>query len=176
MIHHAVGKAWLIGHDQLNVIVSRNVGGGDDRELAPIDAAVKADGSDEAARDGTAHGRSMPHAFALNVVHIARPPQQLIHSLLAGDGGANDAGCLARVHGLGKSERPYGLRHSIHRRGPVAKRMIYAANPASVRASTCTPLPIHSGRAYSSGRWLTPPRQGMNSIATGAMRAIKSES
>ena len=26
--------------------------------------------------------------------------------------------------------------------------------------------PIHSGDAYSSGRWLTPPRHGMNSMAT----------
>jgi hypothetical protein len=52
----------------------------------------------------------------------------------------------------------------------------YAASSARVRARTCTPLPIHAGEAYSSGRWLTPPRQGMKSMATGAKQATKEES
>jgi hypothetical protein len=51
-----------------------------------------------------------------------------------------------------------------------------SARAAKVSASTSTPRAMSSGEAYSSGRWLYPPRQGINSIATGAMRAIKSES
>jgi hypothetical protein len=108
MIHHAVGKAGLIGHDQLNVIVAGMSAAETTvnwlqsmRRSKPMDRM-------KPARNGAAHGRSIPHALALNVVHIARAAQQLIHSLLAGDGGANDAGCLARVHGLGKSERRTG--------------------------------------------------------------------
>jgi hypothetical protein len=50
------------------------------------------------------------------------------------------------------------------------------ARAASVSASTSTPRAISSGDAYSSGRWLNPLRQGINSIATGAIRDIKSES
>jgi hypothetical protein len=50
------------------------------------------------------------------------------------------------------------------------------ASAAKVSASTSTPRAMSSGEAYSSGRWLYPPRQGINNIATGAMRDIKSES
>ena len=38
------------------------------------------------------------------------------------------------------------------------------------------PVAIASGDAYSSGRWLTPPRQGMKIIAVGATRDMNSES
>ena len=41
MIHLAVGEAGLIGDDELDVILAGNVGGGDDGELAPVDAAVE---------------------------------------------------------------------------------------------------------------------------------------
>src|SRR5258707_1057528 len=51
-----------------------------------------------------------------------------------------------------------------------------AAKLASVSASTTTPRSISSGEAYSSGRWLYPFLHGINSMATGAMRDIKSES
>ena len=47
---------------------------------------------------------------------------------------------------------------------------------ARVSASTSVPRTISSGAAYSSGRWLYPLRQGMNNMATGAMRAMKRES
>src|SRR5258708_82445 len=50
------------------------------------------------------------------------------------------------------------------------------AKMASVSASTTTPRSISSGEAYSSGRWLYPFLHGINSMATGAMRDIKSES
>ena len=101
VIHLAVGQAGLIGHDELNVILAGNIGGGDDGEFAPVDATVKADGANEPARNGAANGGAVPHAFALDVVHIARAAQQLVHAFLAGDGGANDAGFLARAHGFG---------------------------------------------------------------------------
>ena len=39
VIHLAIGKAGLIGNDELDVILAGNVGGGDDGELAPVDAA-----------------------------------------------------------------------------------------------------------------------------------------
>ncbi len=42
---------------------------------------------------------------------------------------------------------------------------------ASVSASTCVPSAMCSAAANSSGRWLTPPRHGMKSMATGASRA-----
>jgi len=50
------------------------------------------------------------------------------------------------------------------------------ASAAKVSASTSTPRAMSSGEAYSSGRWLYPLRQGINNIATGATRDIKSES
>ena len=43
-----------------------------------------------------------------------------------------------------------------------------ALSAASVSASTAVPRAMASGDAYSSGRWLTPPRHGMNSMAAGA--------
>ncbi len=52
----------------------------------------------------------------------------------------------------------------------------YPANVASVFASTAMPRAIAVGDAYSSGRWLTPPRQGMKIMPVGATRAMKSAS
>jgi hypothetical protein len=52
----------------------------------------------------------------------------------------------------------------------------YSANPRSASANTRAPFAIASGEEYSSGRWLTPPRQGINNIATGAISDMKSES
>ncbi len=49
-------------------------------------------------------------------------------------------------------------------------------NAASVSASTSVPRAMSSGDAYSSGQWLYPLRQGINSMPVGAMRAMKSES
>ena len=101
VVHLAVGEAGLIGKDELNVILAGNVDGGDDGELAPVDARVEVDGANEAARNGAAHRGPVPHAFALDVVDIARAAQQLVHAFFAGDGGANDAGFRARAHGRG---------------------------------------------------------------------------
>ena len=55
-------------------------------------------------------------------------------------------------------------------------RQTHLDKAARVSASTSVPRTMSSGCAYSSGRWLYPLRQGINNIATGAMRAINSES
>ena len=53
---------------------------------------------------------------------------------------------------------------------------LQADSAASVSASTSAPRAMSSGDAYSSGRWLYPLRQGMNNMAVGAIRDMKSES
>ena len=42
----------------------------------------------------------------------------------------------------------------------------YRDKSASASASTSAPLAIASGAEYSSGRWLTPSRHGMNSMTS----------
>ena len=108
MIHLAVGQAGLIGDDELNAILAGNIGGGDDGEFAPVDAAIKSDGANESARNCAAHRGAIPHAFALHVVDVARAAQQLVHPFLAGDGGANDAGFRMRAHGWEAANRRTG--------------------------------------------------------------------
>ena len=98
VIHLAVGEAGLIGNDELNDIFAGNVGSGDDRELAPVDAAIEGDGADEPAGNGAAHRGSVPHALAFHVIDVARAAHQLVHALFSGNGGANDAGCRMRAH------------------------------------------------------------------------------
>ena len=68
-----------------------------------------------------------------------------------------------------------GIHDSSRAVGKVVLRC-HCDNAARVSASTSVPRTISSGDAYSSGRWLYPLRQGMNNMATGAMRAMKSES
>src|SRR5439155_1023143 len=63
--------------------------------------------------------------------------------------------------------------HHWHRSNEVELNRLYADRVANVWASTRAPRAMSSGEANSSGRWLYPWRQGMNSIATGAMRAMK---
>jgi hypothetical protein len=58
----------------------------------------------------------------------------------------------------------------------TGRELSQLASEASASASTNAPRAISSGEANSSGRWLYPLKQGTNSIATGAMRDIKSES
>ncbi len=99
VVHLPVSKAGLVRNDELDVILAGNIGGGDDSELAPINALIKDDGANEPARDGTANSGAVLHAFAFHVVHIARAAQQLVDSLFAGDGSAYDAGCRMRAHG-----------------------------------------------------------------------------
>ena len=52
----------------------------------------------------------------------------------------------------------------------------YALKLPSVWARTAVPFAIAVGDAYSSGRWLIPPRHGMNIIAVRTMRDMNSES
>ena len=52
----------------------------------------------------------------------------------------------------------------------------YETSFANVSASTRTPVSICSGDGYSSGRWLTPPRHGMNIIVVGQTCAINRKS
>ena len=100
MIHLAISEARLIGDDELDAILAWDVGGGDDCEFAPVDAAVKCDGANQPARNRAAHCGSVPHAVAVDIVHITRAAQQLVHAFLAGNVGANDAGCRRRAHGF----------------------------------------------------------------------------
>ena len=60
--------------------------------------------------------------------------------------------------------------------GPGANHFGYVDRPAKVSARTSVPRVISSMDAYSSGRWLYPLRHGMNSMAAGAIRAMKSVS
>src|SRR6201984_2777568 len=53
---------------------------------------------------------------------------------------------------------------------------LHAARVARASARTITPRSMSSADAYSSGRWLYPFLQGMNSIPAGTMRDMKSES
>ena len=99
VIDLAVGEAGLIREDELDVILAGNVGSRDHRELVPVDVAAVFDFANQAAGNGAAHGRSVPHAVALDVVDIPRAAQQLIDPFLSGDGGADDAGFRMRAHG-----------------------------------------------------------------------------
>ena len=61
--------------------------------------------------------------------------------------------------------------------GPQIGRSPYDSDRrAKACARTSTPVLICSGEEYSSGRWETPPRQGIKIIPIGEIRAIKSES
>ena len=60
--------------------------------------------ADEPARNGAAHRGPMPHAFALDIVDVARCAPQFVHTFLAGNGGANDAGFRMRAHGWGNAQ------------------------------------------------------------------------
>ena len=105
VVDDSVGKAGLIGKDDVDVILAGNIGGGDDCEFVPVDAGIIADGTNESARDGAANGGSEPHALALHVVHVAGAAQQFVHAFLAGDGCSNDAGFRARAHSLDGLDR-----------------------------------------------------------------------
>ena len=122
VVHHAVGQDRLIGVDQLNMIFTRNVGRGYDCEFSPVDPPIKTNRPDQPARNRAPNSRAKPHALALNVVQILCAAQQLVDALFSGDGGSNDAGFLARNHGFDCAGSSYGLRHSIHRHAPIAKK------------------------------------------------------
>src|SRR5262249_47437758 len=58
----------------------------------------------------------------------------------------------------------------------MKRQKAQADNAPKVTASTRMPRAMSPTEANSSGRWLYPLRQGMNSIATGAIRAMNRES
>mmetsp|Transcript_30760 Transcript_30760/g.86960 ORF Transcript_30760/g.86960 Transcript_30760/m.86960 type:complete len:87 (+) Transcript_30760:242-502(+) len=76
--------------------------------------------------------------------------------------------CAFHVHTCNGVELDSSYSSAWQPAGPARRAMV------SARAST--PRPMSSGEEYSSGRWLTPPRQGMKIIAVGAMLAMKRES
>jgi hypothetical protein len=87
-------------------------------------------------------------------------------------------GMLYRA-GHGPQERPdYCLPWGAYlKTGPsIWPIAIHCDNVASASANTSVPRAMSSGDAYSSGRWLYPLRHGMNNMAAGAMRDMKSES
>jgi hypothetical protein len=57
-----------------------------------------------------------------------------------------------------------------------ASREPQLASFASASARIRVPRPIASGVEYSSGLWLTPARQGMNSMEAGQRRDMNKES
>ena len=99
MTDYPVREAGLVGEDELNMIFPGNIRRGDDCKFGPIDALVEADGANESARNRASHSSPWPHALAVNVVHVTGTTEQLVHSFLAGDGSANDAGFRIRAHG-----------------------------------------------------------------------------
>jgi hypothetical protein len=102
VIHFAIGETRLIGKDELNVIVAGDVGSSDNGEFAPVNVSIEANRANQAAWNGAADGRPMPHAFALDVVNVPGAAQQFVDPFLSGDGGANDAGFRMRAH-VGKA-------------------------------------------------------------------------
>ena len=98
MVYIPVGKTRLIRKDQLDVILAGNIGCGYDRKLIPIDLGVERDRPDQSPGDGASDGSAVPHPFAIDVIDVTRATGQLIHALLSGDGGADDAGFRARAH------------------------------------------------------------------------------
>jgi len=98
VIHLSVCEAGLIGNNELNVVCSGNVGGGDDGKFRPVNISAKCNGAYESARNRATDGGAVPHAFAFNVVHVPRAAKQLVHALFARDGSAYDAGCRMRAH------------------------------------------------------------------------------
>jgi hypothetical protein len=99
VVHLAIGKTRLVRHDELDVIFPGHIRGGNNGELAPVDAAVELYGTNEAAWNGAADRGSVPHAFPLNVVYITRPAQQLVYRLFTRHRGANYAGFQVVAHG-----------------------------------------------------------------------------
>src|SRR5581483_2095637 len=101
VIYASIGEAGLIGHDELDVIFAGHVSRGHDGELTPVDARIKRDGTDDAARNGAAHRGPMPQAFALEIVYVARPAHEFVYTLFARDSRANNTGCCMRAHDSG---------------------------------------------------------------------------
>jgi hypothetical protein len=72
MINDSVGEVRLVIQDQRNVILARNIFGGDDRELVPGNVARKRDVLYASARDRTAHSCAVEHLGKGDVVNIER--------------------------------------------------------------------------------------------------------
>ncbi len=105
VVYLAIGEARLIGKNELDMIVAGNISRGDNRELAPVDVAIETDRANQPAGNAAPHRSAVPHPIAFNVVHIARASQQLVHTFLAGNRDAYDAGFLLRTHRWGASNQ-----------------------------------------------------------------------
>ena len=144
VIHLAVGKAGLIGDDELNVIFAGNVGGGDDGELAPVDAAIEGDGANEGRGEWCcARWRRATCLRARCRRRSARGPAACPR-LPCGGRRCQRCGFSQSCSWVGRSEAPYGLRHSIQRRGEALKasasttRELRACAPARGRRCRST--------------------------------------
>ena len=118
-------------------------------------------GPHQGAQKSTTNGKSL---FANWALKAASPKLS---------GCAVNKGALHLPQQIGKGTRlrvvfDFGQEHRFH---------IYEfASLARVCARTSVPWAMASGEEYSSGRWLTPARQGMKSIAAGQMRDMNRES
>ena len=74
VVEHSFGKTGLIVGDERDAIPSRNIGGGDDRELIPGNIGSEVDFADATASDGTAHRCTMQHARKCEVINVTRLP------------------------------------------------------------------------------------------------------
>src|ERR1039458_1580594 len=111
VIYLLMSQAWLVREDQLDVVLSGNVCGGNNRELTPVDVLVKCDRADDAARNRTPDCSAVAHALALHIVNVTGAPQQFVHAFLTGDRGSYDAGFRARIHGKGSRFQQIGRAH-----------------------------------------------------------------
>jgi hypothetical protein len=103
--------------------------------------------------------------------------------------GVRNSACAVRS---GMQHHCPPIQNARHRRGPALwpdqrntvcgrrwSLSFHESRPdaaAKLSANTRTPVSICSGDENSSGRWLTPPRQGMKIMAVGQICAMKSES
>ena len=72
----------LVVHDQFHDVRARDVCGGHDRVLVPVDGGIEPDPFEPAARDGTANGHAMKRAGRRNIVHIKRLSRDLCRPFL----------------------------------------------------------------------------------------------
>src|SRR5579872_6580892 len=108
------------------MILARNVGRCDHGKLRPVDFASEFNRPNQPTRNRRAYRSPVPHTLALDIVHIARAAQQLIHPFFPEGGGAYDAGFRMRAHGWEAASGSYRLRHSIQRRRSDAKPPRYS--------------------------------------------------
>ena len=96
------GEAGVVFGKVDDAVFAGNVGGGDDGVFVPGDGGVEGDGGDAAAGDGAADGGSEPHAGEANVVDVLGAAEDLVSSLFADGGAANDLGSDLGLAGHGR--------------------------------------------------------------------------